>query len=76
MVSFARQAEALASGGWVTAHGRHIVLRTMNDSHLINALLKSLADKAPEDVVQPLAREVSRRGLRGAAMTEAERRKA
>jgi hypothetical protein len=66
--------EALANGAWISSPGCHIPLRRMNDSHLVNALLKSLAAGDPEGIVLPLAAEVDRRGLRGMALEVAEKR--
>lgn len=69
------RASLLANGLWPRRNGEAMLLTEMNDHHLINALLKCLAaGDDPETIVEPLAREVNRRGLEADAMTEAARR--
>lgn len=68
------QANALALGGYITGRGVHVRLRTMNDDHLVNALVKALAEERPESITTPLAAEVDRRGLRGRAIETVEKR--
>lgn len=68
------RAKALEAGLWQTADGSMTPVATMRGTHLINALLKSLAAGDPTTITQPLAREVKRRGLEPAAEAEARRR--
>lgn len=67
-----RKADLLAAGLYPTSKGFVLRLSEMNDSHLVNAYVKALAQADPEGVTQPLAAEVDRRGLRGRAIARAE----
>lgn len=66
--------KALEAGLWQKSNGEVIALCRMNDAHLINALLKSLAEGDPPASVAPLTKEVVRRNLYEAAMRVAEER--
>lgn len=66
-----RKVGLLAAGSYPTSKGYVIRLGDMNDHHLVNALVRAVADGEPEGVVHPLAAEVDRRGLRGRAIERA-----
>ena len=70
----ATRAKALEAGLWTTHRGAVVPLARLHDAHLVNALLRSLADAEPEGITGPLAAEVTRRGLADAAWAEAQRR--
>lgn len=55
-LSIAARAEALDAGLYQTGVGVFVRLAEMNDSHLVNALLKALAaDEPPESVAASTA---------------------
>jgi hypothetical protein len=68
------RAQALKAGLWQSANGAMIPIERMPAPHLINALLKALAAAEPRSIIDPLTRELVRRGLEDAAMTAASRR--
>lgn len=49
-------------------------IRRMADGHLVNALLKALAENRPADETDPLTAEVVKRGLVDRLLGEAQRR--
>jgi len=55
--------QALVAGHYQTHDGSFIRLRKMLDAHLVNALLRALADKEPKTFTKILTAEVVRRGL-------------
>lgn len=65
---------ALQAGLWQTHTGKVVRLRAMHDAHLVNALLKSLAEGEPRAITEPLSAEVVRRNLREMAIRMAEER--
>lgn len=73
MLAAACRAKALEAGIYV---GRRNVerLHSMERTHLINAVLASLAANEAPEITGPLTSELVRRGLEGAAMREARRR--
>ncbi len=60
--------------GWYQSRKGSLAIRGLHDAHLINALLRCLAVGDDPGIVEPLTREVVRRGLVDEAMREAERR--
>ena len=68
------RAKALEAGQWQKADGSFVALADMVDEHLLNALLKALADQEPDGITHPLAAEVIRRGLEQKAMDWADAR--
>lgn len=68
------RAKALEAGLWQTSSGVMIRVEEMPAPHLINALLKALAAAEPRSIIDPLTRELVRRGLEDAALQEASRR--
>lgn len=62
------RAKALEAGQWQMSNGGFISLAKMADPHLVNALLKSLAEGARWPIIRPLALEVHRRGLEDYAL--------
>lgn len=70
----ATRAKAAEAGLYARSDGTVIRIRKMNNGHLVNALLSAVARGEPKAVRGALAAEVVRRGLRGAALQEGERR--
>ena len=66
--------KALEAGTWQRRDGTFVRVREMPDGYLINALLRTLLDREPRGITQPLAWEVKRRGLQQYAEREVERR--
>lgn len=73
MMSRATRLKALEAGYYEGRAGRQH-LGEMHRSHLINAVLHSLAANDPEGITRPLTEELVRRGLQDEALAEAERR--
>ena len=58
------RAKALEAGWWQQHNGAFVALHRMPDDHLVNALLKEMADaETLTQVVRRLGGEVMRRGL-------------
>ena len=68
------RATALEAGQWQRHDGTFVALRKMPDPHLVNALLRALADREPVTITRPLAAEVARRNLRDYALAVAAER--
>jgi hypothetical protein len=66
--------KALEAGLWQRHDGRFVALRKMNDMHLINALLKALAEQEQRAITSALAAEVGRRKLQDVALQVAAER--
>ena len=69
-----RKADLIAVGLYPTSKGIVLRISDMNDAHLVNAFLKSLAQDEPETITTPLAAEVKRRNLEDYAREVASRR--
>jgi hypothetical protein len=65
---------ALKAGFWQRSDNGLVALRDMPDGYLVNAYLKALGQGDAAEIVEPLAREVVRRGLRDAALQAAAER--
>lgn len=65
----------LRRGTWQATNGTLVPLAQMPGPHLVNAYLRALLNDE-QDLAQPLAAEVVRRGLQEAAWQEAARRTA
>lgn len=63
-----------AEAGWYESSKGLLQVRAMHDAHLVNALLRSLADGDPASVAVSLGLEVLRRNLWDVARAEAVRR--
>ena len=73
-LSLPTRIKSLEAGLWQRHDGRIVRVREMHDAHLINALLKALADREPMAITKPLTAEVVRRNLYETAMRVAEER--
>lgn len=62
------RAAALACGWWQGHDGHFVHVQAMADAHLLNALLRALADGDPPTITHVLAEEVIRRGLESVAL--------
>lgn len=62
-LSTSTRIKAAEAGLWQTSHGKCVAIVRMNDSHLVNALLKALSTGEPTPVTEALATEVARRQL-------------
>jgi hypothetical protein len=67
----AARAEMLRAGFWQRSDNGLVALADMPDGYLVNAYLKALGQGDAAEIVEPLAREVVRRGLRDAALQAA-----
>lgn len=72
--SLRRKADLLAVGLYPSSKGYVIALAKMQDTHLVNALLKALEQQEPAEITEPLAAEVSRRNLNDYAQKIAQER--
>ena len=70
-LTVACRAKALEAGQWQQHDGTFLPLRRMPDPHLVNALLRALAEREPVTITRPLAAEVRRRGLDNYALAQA-----
>lgn len=61
-------------GVYQRSNGRIVAIRSLDDHHLINALLRALAHGEPERVTRPLAAEIVRRGISEMALDVAAER--
>ena len=60
----------LRAGWWLSSTGDVIRVTGMHDKHVVNALLKTLADAQPAWMVRQLVAEVTRRNLMSAVEAE------